>query len=121
MGTHIKVVALLNILRGALGVLAGLAVLVGGTFGSMMSGSVVGAIAGTAASVIVSIIIAALSAIGVVAGMGLLNHKPWARYVIIVLSVLSLLRFPFGTIVGAYSLWVMFNAETARTFAEPTV
>ena len=120
MGTHIKVVALLNIIRGALGVLAGLAVLVGGTFGSMMSGSMIGAIAGTVASVIGSVIIAALSGVCVAAGFGLLNGKPWARIVIIVLSILGLFKFPFGTILSIYSLWVLFNAETIRTFSPPT-
>ena len=118
MRTHIKVVALINIAFGALGVLAGIVVLLGGTFGSMFSGSMGTAIVGTAVSGIVGILIAALSGIGVVAGIGLLSGRPWARYLTIVCSVFSLLRFPFGTIFGIYSLWVMFNAETQRIFSE---
>jgi hypothetical protein len=121
MQTHIKVVALLNIILGALGALAGVGVLLGGTFGSLMSGSFVGAIVGSAVSALVGIVIAALSLVGLFAGFGLLNNKPWARYVIIVLSVLRLVRFPFMTIFGAYSLWVLFNSETQRNFAEPVV
>lgn len=120
MGTHIKVVALLNIIRGALGVLGGIAVLVGGTFGSLMSGSMIGAIAGTASSVVASVLISALSAVCIAAGFGLLNHKPWARIVIIVLSVLGLFNFMIGTIIAVYTLWVMFNVETVRTFSSPT-
>ena len=116
MGTHIKVVALLNIIRGAFGLLGAVGVLIGGTLGSLMSGSFVGAIAGTIGSVIGAVIVGALSAFCVAAGFGLLNGKPWARIAVIVLSVLGLFNFPLGTILGGYSLWVLFNDETKRTF-----
>jgi len=71
----------------------------------------------TVASVIGSIILGCLSAFGVIAGFGLLNHRSWARYVIIAVSALRLFRWPFGTIFGAYSLWVLLNDETQREFA----
>ncbi len=116
MRTHIKVVALLNIILGLAGALGGVAVLLGGTLGSLASGSFFGAILGTAVSAFVGVCIAALSLVGAVAGFGLLNGKPWARYVIIVLSVMRLVRFPYMTIFGAYSLWVLFSAETVRSF-----
>ena len=117
MRTHIKVVALINILMGAVGVLAGLGVLVGGTLGSLMSGSFVGAIAGTVTSAMIGVIIACISAVSVVAGFGLLNGKQWARYVVILLSVLHLFHFPFRTIFGVYSLWVLLSAEGQREFS----
>ena len=121
MQTHIKVVALGNIILGLLGALAGAGVVLGGTFGSLMSGHLVGAIVGTVASALIGVCSAGLSLIGVFAGFGLLNGKSWARYVIIVLSAFRLFRFPWMTIFGAYSLWVLFNSETQRAFAPPTV
>jgi hypothetical protein len=50
------------------------------------------------------------------AGFGLLNHRPWARNVIIIVSAFRLFRWPFGTIFGAYSLWVLFHDETRSIF-----
>jgi hypothetical protein len=49
-------------------------------------------------------------------GYGLWHCRPWARMAGIVLSVLSLLWVPFGTIVGIYGLWVLLNKESERLF-----
>jgi hypothetical protein len=61
----------------------------------------------------------ALSLPGIVAGIGLLKFRPWARILTIVISVLNLLNIPWGTILGIYGLWVMFSEEGARLFAAP--
>ena len=116
MRTHIKVVALINICLGLIGAFAGVAVFLGGTVGSLASGSFVGAIIGTVASTFIGLLIAALSLVSVVAGVGLLNGKSWARWVMIVVSIFHLFRFPWMTVFGVYSLWVLFHAETTNTF-----
>ncbi len=51
------------------------------------------------------------------AGYGLLKLKPWARVVGIILSAISLIKIPIGTIIGAYGLWVLLNTETERLFS----
>ncbi len=43
----------------------------------------------------------------IVGGIGLLNYSPWARIILIILGIFSLLNFPFGTLLGAYTLWVL--------------
>ena len=53
---------------------------------------------------------------GLATGYGLLQQKPWARILGIVLSALSLINIPFGTIVGIYGLWVLLNKDTERLF-----
>jgi hypothetical protein len=53
----------------------------------------------------------------VVAGLGLLKHRPWARILGIVVSALSLLHVPFGTALGVYGLWILFHRDTERLFA----
>lgn len=124
MQTHIKVVALGNILLGLLGVLAGAGVLLGGTFGSLMSGSFVGAVVGSVASAMIGAVVAGLSLIGLFAGFGLLNGKPWARYVIIGLSawrLLGILRLRPSAFFGAYSLWVLLSSEGQRAYSTRTV
>jgi len=50
----------------------------------------------------------------------LLHHQAWARILGIVLSVFSLVSFPFGTALGAYGLWVLLNADGARLFEQPS-
>jgi hypothetical protein len=54
---------------------------------------------------------------GIIVGIGLLKRKPWARIGGIVVAVLSLFAVPFGTIFGAYALWVLFSKDTEKLFA----
>jgi hypothetical protein len=53
---------------------------------------------------------------GIVAGVGLFRYQPWARILGIIVSVFGLLRFPLGTIVGAYVIWVLVSKECTRLF-----
>jgi len=41
------------------------------------------------------------------AGFSLLRRKPWGRTLAIVLAVLALIKFPVGTALGIYTLWVL--------------
>jgi hypothetical protein len=116
MRTHIKVVAIVNLLFSALGLLAAIGALFSGVFGSLFSGSLTVALVGSVASVAVALVIGALSAFGLIAGFGLLNHQQWARYVIIFVSALRLFRWPMGTLFGGYSLWVLLHRETRDIF-----
>ncbi len=36
-----------------------------------------------------------------------MSRRPWARTLAIVMAVLSLLKLPFGTALGIYTLWVL--------------
>jgi hypothetical protein len=59
---------------------------------------------------------------GAIAGWGLLDRRPWARMLAIVLGVLALFDAPFGTALGVYTLWVLApnNSETEyRSIARP--
>jgi hypothetical protein len=56
-----------------------------------------------------------------ITGYGLLQYKPWARIAGIILSAISLINIPIGTIVGAYGLWVLLNKDTERLFSAPLV
>ncbi|HLJ47525.1 MAG TPA: hypothetical protein VKU01_16030 [Bryobacteraceae bacterium] len=52
----------------------------------------------------------------VVTGFGLLRFSRWARAVGTVLSVLQLLNIPVGTVIGLYGLWVLLSTETDMFF-----
>jgi hypothetical protein len=47
----------------------------------------------------------------------LINYKPWARVLMVVVSAISLIHVPLGTAVGVYGLWVLLNDETKYLFA----
>jgi hypothetical protein len=66
---------------------------------------------------VVLFISAAFLALGIpnlIAGIGLLKHKSWARILAIIIAVLALTSFPFGTAAGLYTLWVLTRKETEQ-------
>ncbi|HTZ96116.1 MAG TPA: hypothetical protein VMB18_06950 [Terriglobales bacterium] len=64
------------------------------------------------------ILILAKSAVGFVAGWGLLQRLPWARMLTIILAFLALFNIPFGTALGIYSLWVLLPAGSDAEYEE---
>lgn len=59
---------------------------------------------------------AVLSIPGIFAGIGLFKRKEWARILTLILSVLHLLSFPIGTVVGVYSIWALVQPENVEAF-----
>ena len=57
-----------------------------------------------------------LGACEVVIGWGLLERQPWARIFGLVVGFLLLLRFPLGTALGIYTLWVLLPAPAGQEY-----
>ncbi len=51
----------------------------------------------------------AKGAVGVTAGIGLLNRASWARTLTLVIAFFSLISVPIGTALGIYSIWVLLS------------
>lgn len=118
MNKHIKLLAFIFLVWGAMGLLATLTILIIGAFGSTLAafddpraGVVIGSL-----MVIVLLISAVVSIPNVLAGWGLLKFRQWARILSIVLAILNIFAFPIGTAIGIYALWVLFHGETVRMF-----
>lgn len=47
---------------------------------------------------------------------GLYERQPWARMLGIVIGLLALIRIPFGTALGIYTLWVLLPEGSAREY-----
>jgi len=47
---------------------------------------------------------------------GLFERQPWARMLGLVLGILALIRFPLGTALGIYTLWVLAPEESTREY-----
>lgn len=56
-------------------------------------------------------------AIGVAAGIGLLQRAPWARIWALIMGFLSLISFPFGTALGIYTIWVLLAAGAEQEYS----
>jgi len=61
-------------------------------------------------------VVLAMSAPSIIAGIGLLYFKRWARILTIILSVIHLFSVPFGTALGIYGLWALLQRETEPLF-----
>ena len=51
---------------------------------------------------------------------GLFERQPWARTLGMVLGILALIRPPFGTALGIYTLWVLAPEASAREWNQMT-
>jgi hypothetical protein len=109
METHVKAVAVLNIILGAMGVVAAAAVAL------LFSGMVQEA----GLEGIVVAILLATSAPVLIGGIALWRRAPWSRVYMIVVSAIELVNVPFGTALGIYSIWTLTRSETPRLFARP--
>ena len=65
---------------------------------------------------LVGIFLLILSIPGIIAGVGLLKYKNWARYLTLILAVFDLFMFPVGTAYGIYTFWALVQEETVAIF-----
>lgn len=123
MESHVRVLAILHIVFGSLGVLValGLLALFGGITSlvglsaagddALIAVPIIGGI-----GVLVVLFTLAISIPGIVAGIGLLRFRPWSRVLTLVLSAFELIHVPFGTMLGLYGLWVLLSKEVVPMF-----
>jgi hypothetical protein len=126
MAQHVKILGILHIVFGALGVFAAIVILM--IFGGLSAFvglsdhtpegfpavPILGAI-----GAFVFVLILVLSLPGLIIGIGLVQFRPWARMAGIILSALDLLSVPLGTALGVYGFWVLLNRETEQMFLAP--
>lgn len=105
--THLAVVGWLQIVNGLIGIVAGafMAVLILGTGVAIDDAFVTHLMTITAAAL--GGLMFVLSVPGVVAGIGLLRRASWSRIMALVLSAFELVLFPIGTILAAYTVFVL--------------
>ncbi|HEX3019147.1 MAG TPA: hypothetical protein VHP36_02550 [Chitinispirillaceae bacterium] len=54
---------------------------------------------------------------GVIAAMGIINSRPWAQMMILILGCLNLICIPLGTALGVYTIWIYMHND--RNKPEP--
>jgi hypothetical protein len=60
--------------------------------------------------------VGAFAVLEVVVAWGLFERRQWARVLALVLGFLALLRFPFGTALAIYTLWVLLPSSSGREY-----
>jgi hypothetical protein len=120
MNKHVKFLAFIFFVWGAMGLLATLSMLVIGAFGSTLAtiddpraGAVLVSVA-----LIVVLLTLIISLPNIIAGWGLIKRRQWGRILTIILAILNIFAFPIGTAIGIYALWVLFSAETVSMFRQ---
>ncbi|HTC32965.1 MAG TPA: hypothetical protein VK724_06320 [Bryobacteraceae bacterium] len=126
MAQHVKILGILHIVFGGLGVLGaivvllifgGLSALVGMSDHSSDSAAAVPILG--VIGIFAFIFVMVLSLPGLIIGIGLVRFRPWARIAAIILSAFDLFGVPFHTALGIYGLWVLLNREAEQMFAAP--
>jgi len=115
---HIPVLGMVHLVSGAFFVLIGVFV-----FFFLSSVGVIVAsqdpIAPRVLSIVgvsVGVLLVVLGLPGILAGYGLLKRRSWARGLAVALGVLNLFNVPLGTVIGAYTLFVLLQDDAAEAF-----
>lgn len=122
MLSHVEFVAVLFIVWGALTTMVGLSTLAlgvgaaslfssgqerGGQFAAALTAAMFAAFAGIA-------IVWGLAHVAV--GVPLRRRRPWARLGALMLGSVDLALLPYGTALGAYTLWALLSEEGKKLF-----
>ncbi|HEV2688153.1 MAG TPA: hypothetical protein VGV35_06355 [Bryobacteraceae bacterium] len=70
---------------------------------------------------VLGLISLAMAVAGFIVGFGLIERRPWARTLAIVLAVVALLNPILGTILGIYTLWVLMPSDAESEYRRMTV
>jgi len=62
------------------------------------------------------VVLAIFGVLHLVLAWGLFEREPWARFLGLVLGFLALLRFPLGTALGIYTLWVLLPETSGKEY-----
>ena len=117
MKKHVTVVAAIQVGFGLLGLIGALALFLALNFArTQVHGDEVAGTVLRVLSVSLPLMIGFISTLGLIGGIGLFGYNSWARYIVIVVSVIGLLNIPIGTLKGVYTLWVLLQNDTVKLF-----
>lgn len=64
----------------------------------------------------VTVFVLLRSGLQLLTGVALLMRVHWGRILAIVIAILSLIKIPFGTALGIYTLWVLLPGDAAYAY-----
>ncbi len=117
MEGHVKAVAVLWIIYGALGMLLTFVL-----FGTLFGISFIPDLGHDAPVILrtvaigLGIFFAILTLPELIAGFGMHNFREWGRILGLVLAFLNLISFPLGTALSVYTLVILLRPDTVQLF-----
>jgi hypothetical protein len=113
---HITILAILNIAFGAIFLFVGIAALlllagIGVASGEPEAVTILGVV-----GLVGCLFFCGIGLPGIFAGIGLLKHRLWGKYLAIGLAFLNLFAIPIGTALGIYAIWVLLSNDADVVF-----
>ena len=116
MEHHFKVLGICSIIYHSLGALLVVVILPLFLGASLFTNDLVEAGIVSTVGLVITVIVLALTLPGIIGGIGLLTGKRWSRILLMIANALSILSFPLGTALGAYTFWVLTKDEAVSAF-----
>jgi hypothetical protein len=111
---HIKILGILYVISGILAVSGGIIIVLLFAAGGILVHELrIVPILAVLATIFGSFLLT-IGAAKFICGWGLLARKRWSRVFGIIMGIISLINIPFGTALGIYALWILFNPEAER-------
>ncbi len=119
MDQHIRILSVLFIIFGVLGLIAAVVIFMAGagTAASILASdnsdeARVGAAWVGGCITFVAVLAGLISIPSIITGWGLSKRKSWSRILAIIIGLVALPQIPIGTALGIYAIIIMFNDET---------
>lgn len=126
MSSHVEFVAVLMVVGGALTTIVGLSTLALGVAAAALFASAAGQGSGHVAAGLTAVSFIALAVIAIVwgllhivVGVPLRGRRHWSRLGALMLGSVDLALLPYGTALGAYTLWALLSEDGRRLFTPP--
>ncbi len=116
MKKHVTVVAILQIIFGAINILGAVSLAFVFGFVDQFVDDPTAIKVLDIVSVPLMTILGFIGAAMVLGGIGLLSCKNWGKVLTLVMGGLGLLNIPIGTLKGVYIIWVLVQPETNALF-----
>ena len=114
MELHIKILGILYLISGILAIFGGIVILVLFAVGGILAGEVRALPILAAIATVLGCFLLMIGSAKLICGWGLLARKKWSRVFAIIMAIIGLINIPFGTALGIYALWILFNPEAER-------
>jgi len=122
--THVQILGWLRIASAALMLVIGASLLVllagVGVFSSVAAEDATPFWVLTLVALFVGGLMVVLALPSLLAGVGLLRRKEWGRILALIVGAFDLFNFPIGTLIAAYSFYVLLQNSASAYFAGTT-
>ena len=116
MEKHVTLAAALKIGFSALQILIAMVVFVAVVGGGLISREDEAVFVTSITGSVIAFFLVLFAVPGIVGGIGLLKRWPWARIMVLILTVFDLMNVPIRTAVGVYTIWVLMEDKTIALF-----